>query len=252
MIIVFSSIRKSPELLDFIHEKPLLSNNRSHILWVFDDFGPEYSYYLCHERRFEIQRAVVELIRIFKRSLGLHDTDCTAVGMSKGGTAAIMVGIEAGCSNIVASSPQIAIGDYLKNRKRFPIIEFMSGKGDDSDVQWLNRLVVDRITADPERSRNFYLLTSPYDPHCIDYLSTVQSRLDSYSNFNFISTASDLCRNHTQTLQYNVPLVLNILGLLAEGLRPRLGATSNGYGFDDSGHRDRHLLLSSRFGGSLE
>lgn len=252
LIVVFTSIRKSNHLLDFLHDKPLLKNSRSNILWIYDDFAANYSYYVCNSRKFYIEIAVVALIQEFKLALGLTDDDCTTVGMSKGGSAAIRIGIKAGCSNIVASSPQVAVGAYLMNRKRFSVIEFMAGSTEQSDIKWLDSLVPEVIESDHQYNRNFYLFTSPYDPHCIDYLEPIQRRLDLYTNFNLVSTASNIARNHTETLRYNVPLVVSLLGILSDGLIPRFGSTSNGHGFDGSGHRDRHLFLSSKFGGLLE
>ncbi|KQN96675.1 hypothetical protein ASF21_14960 [Arthrobacter sp. Leaf234] len=249
LIVIFTSIRKSNALLDFLHDKPLLKHNRAHLLWIYDDFDADYSYYACRNREFDIESGVTALVEVFKEALGLADDECTTAGMSKGASAAIRIGIKANCGNIVASSPQIAIGTYLKNRKRFPIIEHMAGSAEPSDVEWLNDLVPQAIRSDERKERHMYLLTSPYDPHCIDYLEPLQQSLNRYTNFNLISTASNLARNHAETLQYNVPLMVSILGILSEGLHPAFGATSNGHGFDGSGHRDRHLLLAKKFGG---
>ncbi|WP_434612872.1 hypothetical protein [Arthrobacter sp. A5] len=249
---VFSSIRHDQGWLDFDHDGPLLQHNRSNILWIYDDFGEDYSYYFCQNRDFSIEEAVVSLVDYVRISMGLTHEECTSIGMSKGGSAAIRIGIRANMKNIVALGPQIAIGAYLANRKRTATMEYMAGSSAEQDVAWLNDLVPAAIRDDSSTDRHIYIVTSPYDPHCIDYLDPLLINLRRYGNFNLISTASNLARNHTNTLLYNIPLVVSLLGILAEGLQPRFGETSNGSGYDGSGHRDRHLKLHKRHGGVLD
>ena len=196
LIVIFTSIQADKTWLDFDHDGPLLAHNRANLLWIYDDFGPEYSYYLTEGRNFEIERAVSQLIVEVIAQLGLSSDDCTMVGMSKGGSAALRLGIKCNAKNILALTPQLAIGSYLKNRKRTGIIEFMSGGTTDSDIGWLNSLVPEVVRSDVNRDRNIYLVTSPYDPHCIDYLDDILNYFRRYSNFSLISTASDLTRNH--------------------------------------------------------
>lgn len=251
LIVIFSSIRADRTWLDFDHDGPLLAHNRANLLWIHDDFGAEYSYYLVEERNFEIEASVAQLIRAVLKSLELTGAECTMVGMSKGGSAALLHGIKCDAQNIVALTPQLAIGSYLANRKRTAIIEHMSGNSTKDDIVWLNSIVPDGLRGDKNPDRNVYLITSPYDPHCIDFLDEVLPNFRRYSNFNLISTASDLTRNHLQTLHYNVPLVVSLLTILAEGLAPRFGEDSNGSGFNGSGHRDRHFKLGQKYGGLL-
>lgn len=251
LIVIFTSIRADMDWLDFDHDGPLLAHNRANLLWIYDKFGAEYSYYLAEGRSFDIEESVAQLVREVLVSLELTSNDCTMVGMSKGGSAALRLGIRCDARNILALTPQLAIGSYLLNRKRTEIIRFMSGNAERQDVDWLNSLVPDSIRSDASRDRNVYLVTSPYDPHCIDYLDPVLPHFRGYSNFSLLSTASDLARNHLQTLHYNIPLVVSLLGILAEGLAPRFGEDSNGFGYDGSGHRDRHFKLGQKFGGLL-
>lgn len=251
LIVIFSSIRADRTWLDFDHDGPLLAHNRANLLWIHDDFGTEYSYYLVEGRNFEIEASVAQLIRAVLKSLDLTGAECTMVGMSKGGSAALLHGIGCDAKNIVALTPQLAIGSYLANRKRAAIIEHMSGNSTKEDIVWLNSIVPEGLRADKNKDRNVYLITSPYDPHCIDFLDDVLPNFRRYSNFNLISTASDLTRNHLQTLHYNVPLVVSLLTILAEGLAPRFGEDSNGSGFNGSGHRDRHFKLGQKYGGLL-
>jgi len=251
LIVIFTSIRADRSWLDFDHDGPLLAHNRANLLWIYDNFGAEYSYYLTENRDFEIEAAVSQLIAEVIDQLGLSSNDCTMVGMSKGGSAALRLGIKCNAKNILALTPQLAIGSYLLNRKRTAIIEYMSGNTLAPDIEWLNSLVPEVVRSDSNRDRNVYLITSPYDPHCIDYLDEVLPYFRRYSNFSLISTASDLTRNHLQTLHYNVPFVVSLLTILAEGLAPRFGEDSNGFGFDGSGHRDKHFKLGPKHGGLL-
>lgn len=251
LIVVFTSIRKNPIWLDFDPTEGLLKQNRANILWIHDNFGGEYSYYSFINRESLFQHAVASLIDTFRIKLGLSYDQCTAVGMSKGGSAAILIGLKCNFSNIVALVPQIAIGSYLRDSERDGITRHMAGDTSSDSLKWLDGLVPSAIEADQSRARNIYIITSPHDTHCIDFIEPLLPYLDNYDNFNLISTYSDDATNHGLTLRFNVPLVINLLGILSNGLRPSFGGASNGNGPAGIDNVRRFRLVSNRFGGVL-
>lgn len=251
LLVIFTSVRRNMDWLDFDIDGGLLGGNRANILWIHDDVEGQYTYYSHLNRKGSVQDAVAGLIDAVRNALGILAENCTAAGMSKGGSAALLLGIRCNFGNIVALVPQLAIGAYLLQRKRFDIIEHMTGSRDESEAVWLDDLVPNALMQDDSDERNIYIITSPYDVYCVDYLNRVRSRLSRYRNFNLISSSSDLARNHLQTLSYNVPFMVSLLGLLAENLCPEFGVTSNGSGFSGAGHRDNHPLQSMKFGGVL-
>lgn len=230
LIVVFTSIRTNSAWLDFEPSEGLLGSVRSNILWVYDNHKGVNSYYSYHRRNTLFQDAVVSLIEHFRVDLGLSHSECTAVGMSKGGSAALVLGIRCNFSNIVSLVPQIGIGSYLRDSGRQEIIVHMAGDSEEESIEWLDSLVPATIIDDNSYNRNIYLITSPYDKHCVDYLDPIFARLTEHSNFNIISTLSDAVKSHGLTLRYNVPLVISLLGILSNGLRPRFGGVSNGEG----------------------
>ena len=251
LLVIFTSVRSQMHWLDFDIDGGLLKANRANILWIHDDIGGQYTYYSSLNGISSVENSVFDLIEAVRNDLGISPENCTAAGMSKGGSAAILIGTRCNFANIVALVPQLAIGSYLLNRKRFEIIEHMAGGREETDITWLDSIVPTSLMRDQSNKRNVYIITSPYDVYFADYLPRVDMRLKRYTNFNLISTSSDLARTHVQTLHYNVPFMVSLLGLLSENLRPVIGETSNGSGLSGAGHRDQHPLQAKEFGGKL-
>lgn len=250
LIVVFTSIRTNPAWLDFEPAEGLLGSIRSNILWIYDNYEGVNSYYSYHCRNTLFQDAVVSLIEDFRTDLGLAHSQCTSVGMSKGGSAALILGIRCNFFNIVSLVPQIGIGSYLRDSGRQEIIVHMAGDSEEESIEWLDSLVPAAIKNDRSYDRNIYLITSPYDEHCVDYLDSIFPRLTEHSNFNIISTLSNDVNNHGLTLRYNVPLVISLLGILTNGLRPRFGSVSNGEGLSSVGPDAKFRYIFNQYDGN--
>lgn len=226
LIIIFSSIRGKSSWLDFDGIKgKALQTNRSRLLFIYDDFSDEYTYYTMQSGSDTIHIATSYFIRAFTAAHGYPSQNVIFAGLSKGASAAILHGTEAAGATIVAASPQIKIGTYLKGRSD-TIFESMIGQRTESNTKKLDRLVLSSVENDTDTTRSIYFLTSPTDLNCYREISTPDSVFKKYSNRNTIVTKSSRAIEHATTIHYMMPTLLSLLGLLSSGLRPNFDATA--------------------------
>ncbi|WP_336715013.1 accessory Sec system protein Asp2 [Arthrobacter sp. USHLN218] len=203
-------------------------DSQANWLWLKDDFGGQYSYYLCNGLDFSVERAVIAAIDQELDRLGLGHEDCTLVGFSKGGFAALYYGIKYDFPNIVASAPQIYIGSHTAKHR--PVIHrHLTRTGSGEELQLLDSLLPDAVAKDARRDRNIYVFSSVQDQFHAEQVEPALPLLRRYSNFNYIETDSDLVNEHSDITRYNMPLLLSVLYALGENVVPRYGEVSNGF-----------------------
>ncbi|MGM0929076.1 MAG: hypothetical protein ACQEXN_05145 [Actinomycetota bacterium] len=203
------------------------SDSQAHWLWIKDKFDGQHAYYLCRNMDFSIEQAVVALIDAELERLGLSRKECTLAGFSKGGFAALYLGIKYDFGNILASAPQIYVGTHTRaNRPK--IYAHLTGGGGQAKLQALDRLLPDAVAADAQTEKNIYLFSSPRDQFHAAQIVPALPMFAKYPNFNYIETDSDLVNEHTDVTRYNVPLILATLYALAENVAPRYGTVRNG------------------------
>lgn len=205
----------------------VLDGCRSHILWIKDEFEDDCTYYICKEMNFSVERAVIALIESILQKYGLSKYQCSLLGASKGGSAALYFGLKYDFKNIIASCPQIYIGSYINNS--WPdSAKNMLGINDKNAVAKIDSLLPQLLSLDQSNDRNIYLITSPDD---IQYEVEIEPNLhhfSKYCNFNLIFTRSALAWQHNNITRYNVPIILSIILAHGEGIKPRFGMVSNG------------------------
>jgi hypothetical protein len=203
-------------------------DSQANWLWLKDDFGGQYSYYLCNGLDFSVERAVIAAIDQELERLGLGREDCTLAGFSKGGFAALYYGIKYDFPNIVASAPQIYVGSHTAKHR--PVIHrHLTRTGSDEERQLLDRLLPDAVANDTRRDRNIYVFSSVQDQFHAEQVEPALPLLRRYSNFNYIETDSDLVNEHSDVTRYNMPLLLSVLYALGENVAPRYGEVRNGF-----------------------
>lgn len=203
-------------------------DSQANWLWLKDDFGGQYSYYLCNGLDFSVERAVIAAIDQELERLGLGHDDCTLVGFSKGGFAALYYGIKYDFPNIVASAPQIYVGSHTAKHR--PVIHrHLTRTGSDEERLLLDNLLPDAVAGDARRDRNIYVFSSVQDQFHAEQVEPALPLLRRYSNFNYIETDSDLVNEHSDITRYNMPLLLSVLYALGENVVPRYGEVRNGY-----------------------
>ncbi|MEU6477301.1 hypothetical protein ABZ858_10485 [Streptomyces sp. NPDC047017] len=224
---------------DYGWSNGVFDNVRANILWIRDRFHGMNSYYLCKDMDFSLEQSVATLISHVMRALSLTPGDVTLWGGSKGGSAALYFGLRYGFRNIVSLVPQFLIGSYV--RKVHPqVAAFMLGEGvPEENVRAVDAILPDLVRSGTHRSANIYLLSSPQDEQYPEQVEPFLGLFQHYENFNFIFSESPFITDHTQVTRRNVPALMGLANLLADGMPPRLGFVRNGYEEPD---RDRSAI----------
>ncbi len=242
LLVIFSGFGAAhPVTYNFGGE--LLDGCRSHILWIKDEFDGDCTYYICKKMDFSVERAVIALIDSTLQQAGLSRHQCTLLGASKGGSAALYFGLKYDFKNIIAIGPQFYIGSYVA--KNWPqsaknMLEDLTP----SSISKLDSFIPQWLELDKSADRNIYLITSPDD---IQYATEVEPNLphfSKYSNFNLVVTRSAAAWQHNNITRYNVPIILSIILAHGEGIAPRFGMVSNGVPLS-SGPVDKNLVDGS-------
>ncbi len=223
LLIVFSGFS-----VDYEFRGGATDGCRSNILWIKDKFFGDYTYYLCHQKSFVIEQAVFNLIESFRIKLGLTKRQCTLMGFSKGGSAALFFGLKYDYSNIIASCPQINIGTYVSTNWKRPTRHMLGDNYNENDIVELNSILPKLLNSDAIVNKNIYLISSPQD---IQYKSEIEPYLILFwrcKNFNFIFTKSALAWQHNKVTRYNIPIILSIVHAHGEGIAPHFGQVTNG------------------------
>ncbi|MCA2201244.1 hypothetical protein [Streptomyces sp. SMS_SU21] len=236
LVVVFANF-SAPD--DYGWSNGVFDNVRANILWIRDRFDGANSYYLCKEMDFSLEQSVATLIFNVMEALSLTPADVTMWGGSKGGSAALYFGLRYGFRNIVSIVPQFLIGTYVSTVHP-KVAAYMLGEGvPQENVRALDALLPDLVRAEVNRDANIYLLSSPQDEQYPVQVEPFLGLFRNYGNFNFLFSESPFITDHTQVTRRNVPALMGIVNLLADGTPPRLGFVRNGYEEPD---RDRSAI----------
>lgn len=242
LLVIFSGFGAThPVTYNF--DGALLDGCRSNILWIKDEFDGDCTYYICKKMDFSVERAVIALIDSVLQQTGLSKHQCTLLGASKGGSAALYYGLKYDFKNIISSCPQFYVGSYAA--KHWPnTAGNMLGELTQASASKLDLLIPQLLELDKSIDRNIYLISSPDD---VQYATEVEPNLKKftkYSNFNFILTRSALAEQHHKITRYNVPIILSVILSHGEGIAPRLGMVNNGVPLS-SGPLNKNLIDGS-------
>lgn len=144
------------------------------------------------------------------------------LGASKGGFAALYIGVKYDYTNIVAPSFVSSIGERMAYF-RTEIADHVMGEYDESTIELYNNLLRDAIISDKNRNKNIYVFLSVHDSFYKGFgqLEMI-SELATYSNFNMFLTESKLAYQHDQVATYYLQEILSVLSLLTQGIATRL------------------------------
>ncbi|MGC9538826.1 hypothetical protein [Streptomyces sp. UG1] len=226
LVVVFANF-SAPD--DYGWSNGVFDNVRANILWIRDRFDGMNSYYLCKGMDFSLEQSVATLIFNVMKALSLTPGDVTLWGGSKGGSAALNFGLRYGFRNIVSIVPQFQIGTYVRDVHP-KVAAYMLGEGvPEENVRIVDSILPDLVRSEVNREANIYLLSSPQDEQYANQVEPFLGLFQRYENFNFIFSESSFITDHTQVTRRNVPALMGILNLLADGIPPRLGFVRNGY-----------------------
>ena len=209
---------------------------RSNILWIKDHFCNDYAYYLCVNNDFSVESAVVGLIEKYRQELSLSKTQCTLMGFSKGGSAALYYGLTYDYKNIISSCPQIKIGSYLNSHWKRPAKHIMGKDYSLDDICRFDNLIPALLKSKSVIDKNIYLISSKNDAQYDDQIKPFVDCFSRCGNFNFICTSSMLAWQHNKVTRYNIPVILSIVYAHGEGIYPYFGdgVHSNGVSHYDA------------------
>ncbi|MCZ7833611.1 accessory Sec system protein Asp2 [Atlantibacter hermannii] len=200
-----------------------LLNCPADILWIKDYFHGGESYYLCSRGNFDIETKVIKFIFSILKELNLTINECTLLGGSKGGSAAIYYGMKYNFRNIIATVPQFHIGSYVEIDWNYAYLHMM-GEKNAHDISLikntLDSMIIDVISTS-EVDKNIYLITSTSDSQ---YATEVEPNLPlfkRFNNFNILYANSELINKHNQVNRHIVPITMSILSLSVMGVPPK-------------------------------
>lgn len=191
------------------------------VIWIKDSFLGHASYYFGSVDNHFFEGAIVAFIEGKLAASGLTKEDCTFLGASKGGSAALLIGVRHGFKNIVATVPQTLIGSYV--RSSWPAVAAHMAGNHDETIAELDALLLERLKNDTNRDRNIYLFSSKHDEQYQSHVEPILPVLRQYQNFNCLMANSVLIRMHSQVTAYCLPIILSIINTLTWGAIPRMG-----------------------------
>ncbi|MEU0370500.1 hypothetical protein ABZ070_09580 [Streptomyces sp. NPDC006283] len=245
LVVVFANFAVTD---DYGWSNGVLDPVRANILWIRDKFHGMNSYYLCKDMDFGLEQSVAGVITKVMKALDLTPDDVTMWGGSKGGSAALFFGLRYGFRNIVSLVPQFLVGTYVQ--KVHPkVARFMLGGGvPEQNVRIVDSIIPDLVRSGHSRHTNIYLLSSPQDEQYPEQVEPFLGLFQGYDNFNFIYSESPFITGHAQVTRRNVPFLMGLVNMLADGLPPRLGMVRNGYEEPDrdTSAIDAYLSANSR------
>lgn len=232
VIFLFTSIRTNHDWLDF--KGPYgsaVQPNRARIVYVEDIFSKEFSYHVAINGDTAVRQASADFIKHYVAENGYSWEQVTLAGMSKGGTAAVVVGSLLPNCTVVALAPQLCLGNYLYTSRKDILANITGMEPTEAARDRVDELMWDGIP-DNQGSTGIstcYVLTSAGDPDCTQGLRRFQERFDDPDRVVVSVDRSGAAPTHFKTVHFLSPLFLSMLGIISAGLRPSawLGSSSD-------------------------
>ncbi|ALG28817.1 hypothetical protein AOZ07_07335 [Glutamicibacter halophytocola] len=227
LIIIFTSIRSKQHWIDF--DGPLgrtLQSNRARIVFINDDAASEYCYHMALNGNTSVNDATLRFINDYVGENGYSWDNVTLAGMSKGGTAALVLGCQLPSCDVVALAPQLRLGEYLLDSKRDAIISTLTGKQLNEGAFAVDNIMWDLIEGKQSKIDigYCYVLTSLKDTHCVEGLDRLRELFTDRNKGNLEVHVDDsnFTTNHIETVLHLMPLFVSLLGIISSGIKPAL------------------------------
>lgn len=194
------------------------------VLMIADIFQDGQSCYLGKNGTFEFSDAVAGLIHAVLDSLMLRPQDCTLIGPSKGGFAALYIGLKYNFKNIVAPAFVGHIGSWMTSYVP-DIAKHVMGEGySEETVARYDSLLTGLIDQDSNTDKNIYVFLSEADNFYreLGQREVCLALSRKYRNFNALFAESEAAFRHDQVTPYFLQETLSIATLLTQGIATRL------------------------------
>lgn len=221
LLVIFSGFRDKGTL-DFGRA---LDGIRNNILWIYDEFeeAGENCYYYMAENKTEPRDLVDEFLESVCTSLNLEWSNISVAGFSKGGSAALYYGLRHRVGAVISTVPQFLIGRYV--RQSWPaVFDFMRGSEEPDIAQkTLDAVIPQTLAGHADAQTYVYVLTSPADHQYEEEIKPYLGELRQLAHFNLLVSESPLITQHNEVTAYNVPALMSLFQLTADGLYPEFG-----------------------------
>lgn len=156
LLVVFSSCTRKGVKARYNYIRTL-KQFRVNQLFILDDYGYDSRgvYYLGKEKKFTIEQSVRKLIH--KKIEECNSQKTIYIGSSKGGYGALYFGLGDDKGIIVSGAPQYILGDYLKVKDNEHILEFIMGDKSDESINYLNRILHDKVIHSAKTKQKIYI-----------------------------------------------------------------------------------------------
>ncbi|CUU53000.1 prolyl oligopeptidase family serine peptidase [Actinobacillus pleuropneumoniae] len=193
-------------------------------LMIVDIFKDEQSCYLGSSGELHFSDVVACLIERVLNRLYLTKDDCTLLGASKGGFAALFIGIKYDFPNIVSSAPVAHIGSWMKNYNQNIATHVMGNNYNEDNIAYYNNLLFTEIENSKNLNKSIYFFLSRNDHFYHEYgQKELLDKLESkYKNLNVFYTESELAFQHNQVTSYFLQEILSVTNLLSQKVYPTL------------------------------
>lgn len=238
LLVIFSGFDIDYDLVKIFEHSNL------YLLWIKDDIFGNNGYYTFNNGNIEFLYAVNELIQhiIYEQKL----KDCALVGGSKGGSAALILGLKFNYKTIISIVPQTRIAKFIiEYHSRLKKCMFGT---DDSDHIEKNfgDFIDEIIDQDIFEDKNVYLITSKNDVQYQEHIAPYIRRLEKYNNFNVICTESDFVFRHHDVIWYNKNILLSIIYAFENDIHISYGTVTNGKKNDPVYVQERNIIINKK------
>lgn len=255
LIVLFSNSSFSEyEDTEFYEFQETLDNIDASKLIIFDDFGPDGSYYLGPDLNFEVETSLVSLIINISDYLNITFKDLIAIGINKGGFGALYYGLKYNFKNIIVGTPHVKVFDYIKKHNK-KVMDYLVGfKPTKIENEKLNNLIVKQLNK--EICSNVYILTGDnkeiesHTSYLEGKLITSRVAYDITKNKS-IKKFSDTINEFGQFLSIKlISLIENVRinNLLVQYMPNHLNIGFEGKGYDFSHKADIQLIIKNEDG----
>ncbi len=212
LIVIFSAMQPlySTELHPYNFQN-VLSTFPANILYIKDDYGNRGCYYLCYNGDFALSDAVCALVQKICKQCSIKIEDVITLGSSKGGTAALHIGLKLNCGHIIAAVPQIKIATYTKAVAQDVYYDMISSGENEQLFEKIDNYIANQLSKG--YSSVIHLLTSENDAQYSLHIKSILPLLQSKKT-NVISINNSMA-DHDDVVNYNPDfMVFNLLAIV--------------------------------------
>ena len=193
-----------------------LKNIKASQLFILDDFAKDHrgGFYIGSNFKFDEEKVVIDLIKSYVDKYGKKKL--IFCGSSKGGYAALNLGLCFPNANLIVGGPQYFLGDYLVASGNTDTLEHIIGDKTEEKIQILNSYLKNRVQFNKYiDSQKIYIHFSNKEHTYEEHIKYLMEEL--YANGYNVTSDVASYENHSD-ISYYFPefLVKNINNILAE------------------------------------